>query len=193
MTSRLPILAVMERKDNDGVRKALAIYRQGGVVDHVKTLSIPMEERIPAIISKPGGRDRVVVALSSSLVSAFQNIKNAKMDADQILDLADMIVDSAHEDQLSVEDVLLFLKDLLMGKYGKVSAGMDYPAFFEIFEEYRNERYRTLKKQRWEEHLTYKSLGDSNRSSINDKLKRDDDPAAIMDMMQTYYQDKNAE
>lgn len=177
----------MERKDSTGVRQALEVYRERGSVSHVKTLSIPMDQRIPAIIGKPGGRDRVVVAISSSLVSAFQNIKNAKMDADQILDLADMIIDSAHEDQLSIEDVLLFLKDLLMGKYGKVSTGLDYPAFFEIFEEYRNERYRTLKKIEWEEHLTHKSLGDSNRGSADLPLKRNDDPATMLDLMQTLH------
>jgi|HubBroStandDraft_3_1064219.scaffolds.fasta_scaffold22737_3 hypothetical protein len=177
----------MERKDNEGVRQALAAYREKGVVSHAKTLSIPMEQRIPALIEQPGGRDRVVVAVSSSLVSAFQNIKNAKMDADQILDLADMIIDSAHEDQLSIEDVLLFLKDLLMGKYGKVSSALDYPAFFELFEEYRDERYRTIRKIRWEEHLTMKSLGDSNRSFDGLPLKRNDDPGAMLDLMQTYY------
>jgi hypothetical protein len=183
----------MERKDSQGVRNALEVYRDRGAVNHVKTLSIPMEERIPAIIAKEGGRARVVVAISSSLVSAFQNIKNAKMDADQVLDLADMIIDSAHEDQLSVEDVLLFLKDLLMGKYGKVSSGMDYPAFFELFEEYRNERYRTLRKARWEEHLTHKSLGDSNRSFDGLPLKRNDDPGTMIDLMQTYYEAKGTD
>ena len=191
MNSKLPILAVMERKDSGGIREALAVFRDNGVVNHVKTLSIPMDQRIPALIEQTAGRQRVSVALSSALVSAFQHIKHAKLDADQVIELSEMIIDSAHEDQLSIEDVLLFLKDLLMGKYGKVSEGLDMPAFFEIFEKYRNERYRTLKKRRWEEHLTYKSLGDSNRSFDELPLKRDDDPASMMDMMQTYYDSKN--
>lgn len=115
------------------------------------------------------------------------------MDADQILDLADLIIDSAHEDQLSVEDILLFLKDLLMGKYGKVSNGLDYPAFFEIFEEYRNERYRAIKKQRWEEHLTHKSLGDAHRAVDDLPLKKRDDPNVMLDLMQTYYENRDNE
>lgn len=190
MTSRSPILVVMERKDSAGIRDTLALYRDKGVVDYLKTLSIPMEERIPELARTPDGRRRVSVALSSSLVSAFQHIRNAKLDADQVIELAEMIIDSSNEDQLSIEDVLLFLKDLLMGKYGKVSEGLDMPSFFDIFEKYRNERYKTLRKRRWEEHLTFKSLGDSNRSFDELPLKRNDDPKTMIDMMQTYYSNK---
>lgn len=152
-----------------------------------------MDQRIPAIIEQQGGRARVSVALSSALVSAFQHIKNAKLDADQIIELSEMIIDSSHEDQLSIEDVLLFLKDMLMGKYGKFSSGIDMPSFFEVFEEYRNERYKTLKKARWEEHLTYKSAGDSNRAFDELPLKRNDDPYTMISLMQTYYSEPNGE
>lgn len=166
-------------------------YRERGIVDHTKTLSIAIADRIPALIKQPSGRLRISVALSQALASAFKHIKSVKLDADQIVEIAEGIIDTSHEDQLSVEDILLFLKDLLTGKYGKLSGGMDMPTFFDYLEEYRDERYRVLKKQRWEEHLTFKSLGDSNRSSINDNLRKNDDPGAIMDMMQTYYENKN--
>jgi len=187
----------MEQRDEDGTLVAkskpqqiaamLEPYRERGLVDHRKTLAISMDYRIPQIIQQPGGRLRVSVAISSAIASAFGHIEKAKMNAEQIVELAEGIIDTSHEDQLSVEDVLLFLKDLLMGKYGKMSSGIDMPAFFEVFERYRDERYRTIKAIRYEEHLTFKSLGDSNRGVDELPLKRKDDPAAMMDMMQTYY------
>ena len=172
----------------------LSLFRQpDGSVDHSKTLSIPFDQRIPALVAKPNGRNIVSVAISSMLVSSFQHIKNAKLDADQIIEMAEMIIDSSHEDKLSVEDIMLFLKDMLMGRYGKFSNGMDMPAFFEAFEEYRNERYKTAKRIEWEEHLTFKSLGDSNRAFDELPLKREDDPQSMMGMMQTYYESKGDE
>lgn len=149
-----------------------------------------MESRIPELSKTPEGRMKVSIAIASSMLSAFQHIDSAKMTAGTIKEIAEGIIDSSHEDQLSIEDVLLFLKDLLMGKYGKISGALDMPRFFEIFERYRDERYQTLKKIRWEEHLTYKSLGDSNRAFDELPLKRNDDPGNMMDMMQTYYESK---
>lgn len=186
----------MEQRDEEGnlvkaakpakIGEMLELYRERGVVDHRKTLTISDKDRIPALIKQPEGRLRVSVALSSSIASAFGHIKNAKMSAEQIVELAEGIIDTSHEDQLSIEDVLLFLKDMLMGRYGKMSTGMDMPTFFEYFEEYRDERYKELKRARWEEHLTYKSMGDSNRSFDDLPLKRNDDPVGMATILEKY-------
>jgi hypothetical protein len=193
----------MEQRDEDGtlikaakpaqIGAMLEKYREKGLVDYKKTIAIPMAERIPALITLPKGRLRVSVALSASIASAFSHIKNAKLTADQIVEIAEGIIDTSQEDQLSIEDVLLFLKDMLMGKHGKFSNGIDMPTFFEHFESYRDARYQTLRKIRWEEHLSYKSMGDSNRSFDMLPLKRNDDPAAMAGLMQTYYEEKSEE
>lgn len=166
----------------------LASFREKGVVKYERALAIPMERRIPELTKTPEGRMQVSIAIASSMLSAFQHIDSAKMSAETIKEIAEGIIDSSHEDQLSIEDVLLFLKDMLMGKYGKIRGAMDMPSFFEIFERYRDERYQTVRKIRWEEHLSYKSLGDSNRSFDQLPLKRNDDPGSMIDLMQTYYQ-----
>lgn len=168
----------------------LASYRERGVVNHKKTLAIPFEQRIPELIKQPGGRERVSVILSASIISAFNNIDKAKMNADQIIELSEGIIDSAHEDQLSIEDVLLFLKDLLMGKMGKITDKLDMPLFFELFEKYRDKRYRTLEALRYEEHLNYKNMGHSSRSNGNIDLGKGEDGATVLDLMQTMYQGK---
>jgi hypothetical protein len=156
-------------------------------VKYEKSLAIPMDQRIPELAKTEMGRKKVSIAIASSMLSAFQHIESAKMTAATIKEIAEGIIDSSHEDQLSIEDVLLFLKDLLMGKYGKLRGALDMPAFFELFELYRDQRYQTLKRIRWEEHLTHKSLGDSNRTFDQLPLKRNDDPGTMIDLMQTYY------
>jgi hypothetical protein len=187
MTSTPPILDLLGLNDIEELPVKLASFREKGVVKYERALAIPMERRIPELTKTPEGRLRVSIAIASSMLSAFQHIEKAKMSAATIKEIAEGIIDSAHEDQLSIEDVLLFLKDMLMGKYGKITGSLDMPAFFELFENYRDERYKTIRRLRWEEHLSYKSLGDSNRSFDELPLKRNDDPGNMLDLMQTYY------
>jgi hypothetical protein len=187
MNSKLPILNVLERKDSQQLNAVLATYRERGLVSHTKTLAIPWEQRIPELIKQPGGRERVSAALASSILSAFNHIEKAKMSADQIIELAEGVIDSAEEDQLAIEDVLLFLKDLLLGKLGKVTEKMDMPMFFDYFEKYRNRRYQTLEEIRYEQHLNLKNMGHSPRSSSEITLNRDEDPQTVLNLMETYY------
>lgn len=183
-----------QRGSGQQVNLALASYREQGMVNYKKTLEIPPEQRIPELIKQPEGRQRVQAALSASILSAFNNIEKAKMTADQILDLADGIIDSAHEDQLSIEDVLLFLKDLLTGKFGKISDKLDMPMFFDYFEKYRDKRYKTLEAIRYEQHLTLKGQGHVGRSSVVKwDLKRGEDAATMLDLFQTYKEENGAD
>jgi hypothetical protein len=181
----------MERKDNGTVQEMLTVYRVRGAVDHKKTLAIPFEQRIPELVKQPGGRMRVSAAISSSILSAFKHIHQAKMDAEQIVELSEGIIDSAEEDQLAIEDVLLFLKDLLLGKMGKITDKVDMPLFFELFEKYRVKRYQTLEAIKYEEHLNLKNMGHCARSSSEITLRQDEDPGTVMDLMQTMYEGRN--
>lgn len=182
------MLSLLERRDEDNLQVALASFREKGMVKYEKSLAIPMDQRIPELTKTPEGRKKVSIAIATSMLSAFQHIDSAKMTAATIKEVAEGIIDSSHEDQLSLEDILLFLKDMLMGKYGKITGALDMPRFFEIFERYRDERYQTLKKIRWEEHLSFKSLGDSNRSFDALPLKRNDDPIGMGQTIENYYE-----
>lgn len=190
-TSKLPILSVLERKDSAGINQALATYREGGLVNHQKTLAIPFNERIPELIKQENGRQRVSAALAASLLSAFGNISNAKMSADQIIELAEGIIDSSHEDFLSIEDVLLFLKDLLMGKMGKITEKLDMPYFFELFEKYRDKRYQTFEAIQYEKHLNRKNMGNQTRTNKEWELKHGEDTATMLDLFSTLNENGN--
>jgi hypothetical protein len=179
----------METGAKMDVAKRLNDFREMGVVNHTKTLSLSHGERIPQLIQQENGRARVSAAIMGSLFSAFQNlnIKNP-MNEEQIFELAEAIIDQSHEDYLSIEDVLLFLRDLITGKCGKVTERMDMPTFFEYMEKYRQKRWEALCAIRDEQHTQSKATGRIPRRGDAIELKRDEDPQAVLSLMQSFYQ-----
>ena len=84
---------------------------------------------------------QTAVLISTALTLAFESMNLARpMNGSQITDLAETILDSSHEDNLSLEDVMLFLQKLIRGDYGKMYESMDIPKFMDFFEIYREER-----------------------------------------------------
>lgn len=170
------------------VRGRLAVLRTNGRVDHSKTLSIPDNERIPALIKS--GRAKVLTAITAALTSAFLNMNlRVSMNEEQIIDLADAIIDESHEDQLSIEDVLLFLRDMITGKMGKIYDRMDMPTFFEMFEKYRQERYATLKRWKEERIINEKALGIKERASDDYNVEVDLHRTALSEHLKSIYKD----
>lgn len=141
----------------------LAKFKERGIIAFDKVLAISTSERIPAITKDEKGRMEVLVALSAALKSAFSNM-NLKlgMNEDQVIDLADHIIDQSHEDNLAIEDVLLFLQKLILSEYGKLYDRMDMPKFFEQFEAYRQERHSAVLAIRDEQHTNAKAIGRTN-------------------------------
>lgn len=88
----------------------------------------------------------------------------------QINDLAEELIDTANEDNLSLEDVILFLQRLVRGQYGELYESMDIPKFMEKFEVYRQDRHNEILRIRESEHLQYKALGDATRVTSQDDL-----------------------
>lgn len=155
----------MESGDKQAVNQHLALFKERGVVQFDKVLSIPNDERIPALIQQPEGRLRVSTALSASIMSAFGNLNlRIGMNEDQVCDLAEEIIDESSQDNLGLEDVLLFLKDLITGKAGKIYDRMDIQIFFELFENYRQDRHTSLQNIRYEQDQQHKAL------PVNDRL-----------------------
>jgi hypothetical protein len=142
----------------------LATFKNRGIVAFDKVLSISQKDRIPAIAATSEGRYEMLIALTASLKSAFNSFNlRVGMNEDQIIDLADAIIDQSSEDNLSLEDVLLFLQKLLVGDAGKIYDRMDIPTFFEKFEIYRQERHVQLLRIKEEQQSQYKSYGDAER------------------------------
>jgi hypothetical protein len=185
---RKSILSVMETGNRQAVNEQLALYKQNGVIQFDKVLTIPPEERIPALIQQPEGRARVSAVLSASLKSAMDNINlRIGMNEDQIFDLAEAIIDQSSEDSLGIEDVLLFLKDLITGKAGKIYDRLDMPTFFELFENYRQQRHEKLVSIRHEQKSQHNALPFNDRLS---DMFPDTERNNMRDAMQQYLRSK---
>ena len=171
------------------VKLYLSNFKDRGIVQYSKTLLIPQTERIPALVEPAGGRFQVVTALCASLKSAFDNLNlRVTVNESQVLEIADAIIDESYEDNLALEDVLLFLGQLITGKLGKLYDRLDMPTFFELFEVYRQERHKSLMNIKHEQDRQFQSLGDANRWSDNPDPEIAANRSAMNDYLKTQYQ-----
>ena len=145
---------------------------------------VPVSERLPAL-SKLYGNDKVAAILSKQITKALNNFNlRVAMNPEQITDLCYSLIESAEEDQLAIQDILLFLDGMVKYKYGKVYDRMDMPTFFEMLEVYREQRHSAYMKAKEEESTQFKSYGDTNRMSI------EQDKTSMRDAMKQYIQNK---
>jgi hypothetical protein len=132
---------------------------QGGAPNFPALFNIPRSERIAALAEREPIKTNAIV--SGALTMAFENINLKRgFKEEQVLELADAIIDSAGEDNLSLEDLVLFLQYLVRGKYEMSYESLDVPKFMRMFNKYRDERWAEGVRIRDEKHDEYKSLGD---------------------------------
>jgi|GEM_PF-2146706 len=148
------------------IHNELARYRERGQVLPVRIMQeVPLPDRLPGLTEKYG-RAKISALLSVALTNCFEKMNIRKdMNGEQIVELAEEIINTAEEDQLAIEDVLMFLDGLLKAKYGKIYDRMDIPTFFEFFERYREARHQELLRFREEQNAQFRALGTTDRSS----------------------------
>jgi hypothetical protein len=169
----------------------LSKFKERGTIVFPRVFEISLDERIPALSKTEDGKYQVLVALTASLKSMFSNINlRVGLNEDHLIEIAELVIDQSHEDNLALEDFLLFGQKFLVGEYGKIYDRMDVPTFFEFFEKYRQARHESILNIRDEQHSQYKVMGRGPTGT--QELKRDEDPAAILSLMQTLYENKNA-
>lgn len=159
----------MEEGKREMVNPILKQYKnEFGAINYPKLFDIPKSERIAELAVKDFSR--IVTLVSAAVTMALESINLKKpMNAIQILDLSEAIIDSANEDNLSFEDLMLFLQGLVRGKY-PVSDTMDLPRFMKSLDVYRDERWQEAVKIRDEKISQWQSLGDAGRSAKRDPL-----------------------
>lgn len=145
---------------------------------------IPVKDRLPGLAEKYGN-DKMATILAKAINRALSNFNlRVGMNADQVMELSLQLIDSANEDQLAFEDIMLFLDGMIKAKYGKVYDRMDIPTFFEMLENYRDERHRQYVRFKDEQNAQHKSSGDSNRSSDDVTSEKDQFRNAMKSYMQ---------
>lgn len=144
--------------------------------------TIPVKDRLPGLV-QTYGVDKISAVLSKAITKALSNFNlRVGMNSDQVVELSLALIDSANEDQLAIEDIMLFLDGMPRFKYGKVYDRMDMPTFFEMLEIYREQRHQAYMNKKNEQHAQFKGLGDSNRMTI------DTEKESFRDAMKNYLQ-----
>lgn len=142
---------------------------QNGSVNYPTLFAIPTNERL--LIWAKFDYDRILTVITVGLTISFETMNLARpMSEEQIIDLAEAVIDTSKEDNLALEDLMLFLQGLTRGKYGVLYESMDIPKFMEKFEVYRQERHQAVQEYRENKHLEYKALGDPTRKRSVDPL-----------------------
>ena len=152
--------------NNGGVYNEMCRYKEKGEALPLRVIElVPVAERIPAL-KEMYGTDKIAAVLSKQITRTLNNFNlRVGMTPEQVADLSYAILDEAEQDQLAIQDILLFLDGLPKFKYGKVYDRMDMPTFFEMLEKYREERHQAYINGKEEAHAQFKAMGDSNRTS----------------------------
>ena len=104
--------------------------------------------------------------VTAGLTMALESMNLSRpMNEAQVMDLSMMIIETAAEDNLALEDVILFLQNLVRGQYGALYESMDIPKFMEKFELYRQDRHESFMRIREEQHSQHKALPVNDRYS----------------------------
>lgn len=181
----------LEKGDKLAINQLVKAYKlPNGAVNFGMVLSIPSSERLPQMVSDQG-YERVHTLLVAGVQLAMEslNLSNS-LNAGQIFDLADTIIDASSEDYLSLPDVVLFLQKLVRGEMGKLYSQIDIAKFMELFEVYREERHQELMRIREEQQAQYKAYGSPERWS---DMHKDEERNSYREAMVNYLKNKPAD
>lgn len=160
-----------EKVDKLEINLILRQYKTvSGLENFPALMSIPLSERLPELAKKDFSKAVALITVGLTMAFESMNLKRP-MNEFQILDLAEAIVDTSAEDNLAMEDLMLFLQNLTRGRYEGMYESMDIPKFMEKFEIYRQERHEAIKLYRENKHLEHRSLGPSERTTQPDALE----------------------
>jgi len=123
-------------------------YQHGNEVNFEAILSIPLEDRIPGLIEKFGKKTmhRLLVMIIREFFNSLVLTKAKKLTETKISVTACELMLSSAEDFLTLEDVILFLQRARAGNYGVIKNLSSPVVFFNLLEQYRQERHEAYKK-----------------------------------------------
>lgn len=157
-TGKLDVAKIDKMQINIELKK---FKNENNSINYPALFDIPKEQRIAAMAKKDLGGTIKVITVALTLAFETMNLVRS-MNAFQILDLSEAIVDESPSDNLAVEDLMLFLQKLTRGEYPELYEGIDQAKFMSRFNSYRDERWTQGIKLRDEKHEEYKRLGDDN-------------------------------
>lgn len=159
----------MEAGNNREMALILKQYKlPDGAIDFPKVFHVPHFERLPALYKADFMRATALVV--GALTVAFERMSFKKKLTGKIInDIAEEIINSCDEDNLSMEDLLLFLGNMVRGKYGNIEE-ISVSRFMNLFDKYRDDRHYAIIEYRDNQHLQHRCMGNANRSVKADPL-----------------------
>ena len=158
----------MEAGNNREMALILKQYKdKSGAINFPAVLSVPSSERLPAMYERDFMKATALVV--GALTMAFEKMRFKNMDGRLINDIAEEILNSADEDNIGLEDLVLFLQNMTRGKYGTFES-MSLSKFMSHFDKYRDDRHYALLEYRENQHLQFKGIGDATKSVKTDPL-----------------------
>ncbi|MGA8763038.1 MAG: hypothetical protein WB562_09255 [Candidatus Sulfotelmatobacter sp.] len=150
-------------------------FLQQGRPSYTEILKVPSNERISSIANIIGGvKTLKILSIPITECLTAAGIENM----DLVINIASQIIDEAPEDNLSIQDLFIFTKGFISGKYSGKDGVTTYGkltqiSFMDKLEIYRQERYEAIMNYRYEQSVQYKSLGPSERTSDNPDSQED--------------------
>lgn len=158
----------MEAGDNRTMALILKQYKfKTGEINYPAVFTVPSAERLPALYERDFMHATALVV--GALTMAFEKMRFKNMDGGVINDIAEEVLISSGDDNLSLEDLVLFLQNMTRGKYGHIES-MSVAKFMNLFDKYRDERHLAILEYRENQHLQHKGIGDANRTAKFDLL-----------------------
>ena len=142
-------------------------YGHNGEVKWDALLSIPLTERIPGLIHSYGKKTmhKLLVMILKEFTNALPLTKIKKMTDTRIAIAACEVMLTSWEDQLSLEDLILFLQKAKAGHYGAIK-NMSHPVqLLSLMEAFRQARHEAYQKMKEAQHDAYKVLGEEEQTA----------------------------
>lgn len=149
-----------------------------GKINYEGLLSIPLTERIPGLVKEYGLKraHRLIKLVLQEFCYSIPLPKSAKLSDTKIAACACDLILAAYEDQLSLEDLIVFFELAKKGQYRKFKGMLTHFSIMQKLEQYRLERSATYYRLREAQEAELKKkdelprIGDTK--SIGDILKQ---------------------
>lgn len=149
--------------DKQEIATILRQYKnKDGSANYPALFNVPITERLPNMAAH--FYNDTLALITGAITMAFESINMKRgLSGGQIVDLAEAVIETSHEDNLALEDIILFLQQLVYGRYDMTYESFDIPKFMKLFEQYRQNRHEAIAELRENESLEFKGLGDPTR------------------------------
>jgi hypothetical protein len=136
-------------------------YQDDKTVRFDALLGIPVEDRIPGLIERYGNKTmyRLLVMMLKEFFASLPLPRYKKPTETKTSVTACQLMLTSYEDQLALEDVILFLQRVKAGVYGTIKNLADPTILFTLLEIYRKTRHEAYARIKEEKEAALKALG----------------------------------